>query len=75
MLGIVVSMIFIIPFSDKYGRRPLLILNAVLGTLAQGGFLLTKDLTSYYILMFIMGLAASLNPCVGYVYLMEIVEK
>jgi hypothetical protein len=27
-------MIFIIPLSDKYGRRPMLILNAVLGTIA-----------------------------------------
>jgi MFS family permease len=30
--GILFSLIFIIPFSDKFGRKPLLILNAALGT-------------------------------------------
>ena len=32
--GILTAMIFVIPLSDKYGRRPLLIVNAVLGTVA-----------------------------------------
>ncbi len=33
-VGILFSMVFVIPLSDKYGRRPMLILNAVLGTIA-----------------------------------------
>ena len=73
--GILFSMIFVIPLSDKYGRRPMLITNAVLGTLAQVGFFFYSNLYYYYFLMFMMGVAAALNPCVGYVYIMEIAEK
>jgi MFS family permease len=30
--GLLFSLVFIIPFSDKVGRKPLLVLNAALGT-------------------------------------------
>lgn len=73
--GILFAMAFVIPFSDKYGRKPLLIMNAVLGTITQGSFLFVNSLSSFYCLMFLMGVAAALNPCVGYVYIMEVVEK
>ncbi len=66
-------MIFIIPLSDKFGRKPLLILNAVLGTITQAGFFFFNTLFAFYALMFLMGVAAALNPCVGYVYVMEVV--
>ena len=32
--GILFGMVFVIPFSDTFGRKPLLIVNAVLGTVA-----------------------------------------
>jgi MFS family permease len=73
--GILFSMVTIIPLSDKLGRRPLLITNCILGLVAQGGFLLYSNLYYYYLLMFLMGVSAALNPCVGYVYIMEIVPK
>ena len=73
--GILFSMFFIIPLSDKYGRKPMLILNAALGTVVQGAFLLYYDLYFFYFLMFLMGVAAALNPCVGYVYILEVVSK
>eukprot|EP00347_Sterkiella_histriomuscorum_P011630 403371714 len=73
--GILFSMIFVIPMSDRYGRKPMLVLNAILGTLAQGAFLFFNSLSSFYILMFMMGISAALNPCVGYPYIMEIIEK
>lgn len=68
-------MVFVIPLSDKYGRKPMLIVNAILGTLAQWSFLYFSSLSSFNILMFLMGVSAALNPCVGYVYIMEVVEK
>jgi len=34
-----------------------------------------RSIESYYVLMFLLGLSASLNPCIGYVYLMEIVHS
>jgi MFS family permease len=71
-VGILFGMIFIIPLSDSLGRRPLLIINAALGTFAQACFFIYSDLYVYYFLMFLMGVAAALNPCVGYVYIMEI---
>ena len=73
--GILFGMIFVIPLSDKYGRKPMLVVNAVLGTIVQAAFFLFNSLYSYYALMFLMGVVASLNPCVGYVYLMEIVPR
>lgn len=73
--GILFAMIFIIPLSDKYGRKPLMILNAFISTIAQLGFFLYYNLCFYYVLMFLMGIGAALNPCVGYVYVMELVPK
>lgn len=68
-------MVFIIPLSDKFGRKPLLILNAAMGTVVQAAFLVYSNLYFFYILMFLMGVAAALNPCVGYVYVLEVVSK
>lgn len=68
-------MFFVIPLSDKFGRKPMLILNAALGTVVQAAFLFYYNLYFFYFLMFMMGVAAALNPCVGYVYILEVVSK
>lgn len=75
MLGILCGMVILIPISDKLGRRKLLIVNAALGTVAQGAFLLFSDLNTYYLLMFLLGLSSALNPCIGYIYLLEMAPK
>lgn len=68
-------MIFVVPLSDSYGRKPFLVMNAAIGTFAQAAFFLTSNLYVFYCLMFLIGLGAALNLCVGYVYIMEIQEK
>ncbi|CDW84962.1 solute carrier family member 5 [Stylonychia lemnae] len=73
--GLLTSMFLVIPFSDKYGRKPLLYLNAFAGTIIQGAFLIANELSTFYFLMFLMGIVGAINPCVGYVYIMEIVMK
>ena len=63
--GQLFGMLLLVPLSDKFGRKPMLIVNALGQFIPFVGFLLINNLKAYYVLMFLMGAFAALNPCVG----------
>ncbi|CDW87221.1 solute carrier family member 5 [Stylonychia lemnae] len=73
--GLIISMAFLVPFADVYGRKPFIIFDAIGSTLVQLGFLIFQDLTIYYILMFVLGALAAINIGICFAYNIEIVEK
>lgn len=63
------------PLSDKYGRRPLLLVNIWITLLGYSCFLFFANYYIYFIGILLVSAGASLNSSVTYVYLVEITAK
>jgi MFS family permease len=70
MVGIIFS-----PLSDKYGRKPLLLLAIILAVVAIISTFLIKTFWAYYMCIIFIGISATFNSNAGYVYLVEITAK
>lgn len=74
LLGVIVGLVVFIRASDIYGRKSFLFATSHINTICYFMIIfMIRDLQSTYILMFLMGLSASVRNNIGYVYGIELI--
>lgn len=74
-LGFMLSSLTIMPFADIFGRKPILIVTAVVSTGASFMILFVRDMYYLYILLFMFGMTVLVRGTTSYVYVMEMVPE
>ena len=71
-LGTLVSLLLIVPLSDRYGRRPLLLLAVALAAVSTVLYLVADTLLLLFVARFISGMAVALTTAAGAAALREL---